>query len=247
TAKILPYASGFDNATTDFVGWTTYGNSAYGPGTNSSFAQAGTQYWIFNDTVGSVSNNWLFSPAISLQANEKVIVSFWERNGTTAGNRNLRLTVGNAASPDAQTTVIYSNAALLNNSYTQITAPEYQFLSAGIYYFAFNDISNAANSVISAAMRIDTVNFATNLSTGDFLSSKFAIYPNPANDILNFSNQDNAIVSSVEMLDLNGRIVKSVKVNATEGQFSISDLATGIYMMKISTDIGIATKKIIKE
>jgi hypothetical protein len=49
------------------------------------------------------------------------------------------------------------------------------------------------------------------------------------------------------MLDLNGRIVKSVKVNATEGQFSISDLATGIYMMKISTDIGIATKKIIKE
>jgi len=245
TAKILPYASGFDNATTDFVGWSTYGNGAYQLGLNPTNAQAGSKYWSFNNTVGVISNNWLFTPAISLQANEQVSVSFWERNATSAGNRSLRLTVGNAAVPAAQTE-IYSNAALLNNSYTPITAPVYTAPSAGIYYFAFNDVSAAAATTV-ATMRIDTVNFATNLSTSDFLSSKFAVYPNPVNDIINFSNQDNAIVSTLTMTDLNGRVVKSVKVNATEGQISVSDLATGMYIMKISTDQGIATKKIIKE
>jgi hypothetical protein len=199
-----------------------------------------------NNTVGAVSNNWLFTPAISLQAGEQVTVSFWERNATTAGNRSLRLTVGTAATSLAQTTQIYANAALLNNVYTQITAPVWTAPSAGVYYFAFNDISVAA-ATTAATMRIDTVNFATNLSTSDFLSSKFAVYPNPVNDIINFSNEDSAIVSTVEMTDLNGRVVKSVKVNAAEGQISVSDLATGMYMMKITTDQGVAVKKIMKQ
>jgi len=245
TAKYLPYASGFDNTTTQLVGWSTFGNGAYGLSAlaNAANAQSPSYYWIFNNTVGAVSNNWLFSPAISLQAGEQVTTTFWIRCGTT---RSLRLTVGNAATSAAQTTQIWANNALLLTTYGQQTAPVFTAPTAGTYYFAFNDISVAA-ATAAATMRLDTVNFATNLSTSDFLSSKFAVYPNPVNDIINFSNEDNAIVSTIEMSDLNGRVVKSVKVNATEGQISISDLATGIYMMKINTDQGVATKKIIKE
>jgi hypothetical protein len=49
------------------------------------------------------------------------------------------------------------------------------------------------------------------------------------------------------MTDLNGRTVKSEKVNAAEGQISVSDLATGVYMMRITTDQGVAVKKIVKQ
>ena len=87
----------------------------------------------------------------------------------------------------------------------------------------------------------------TTLSTNDFLSSKFSVYPNPVNNVINFSNDQNAVVSSVEMADLNGRVVKTVKVDATEGQISVNDLATGMYMMKITTDQGTAVKKIVKQ
>ncbi len=244
TAKILPYASGFDNDTTQLVGWSFVGNGAYSISlpSASSNAHSPLQYCILNNTVGSVSNNWLFTPAISLQQGEEVTASFWLRCATT---RKLRFTVGNTATPSDQTE-IWANSSLLLTSYAQQTAPVYTAPTAGIYYFAFNDVSAAATTA-TATLRLDTVNFATNLSTSDFLSTKFAVYPNPANDIINFSNEDNAIVSSVEILDLNGRVVKSVKVNATQGQISVSDLATGLYMMKISTDQGVATKKIIKE
>jgi len=245
TAKILPYASGFDNETTQFIGWSTVGNGAYSISTpaQSGNAHSPSQYWVFNTTVGSVSNNWLFTPAISLQDNEQVTVSFWLRYATT---RKLKFTVGSTPTPGGQTTEIWTNPSSTFSNYAQQTAPVFTAPTAGIYYFAFNDFSAAATTT-AATLRLDTVNFATNLSTSDFLSSKFAVYPNPVNDIINFSNQDNAIVSTVTMTDLNGRVVKSVKVNATEGQISVSDLATGMYIMKISTDQGIATKKIIKE
>jgi len=36
-------------------------------------------------------------------------------------------------------------------------------------------------------------------------------------------------------------------INGTEGQISISDLSAGVYMMKVVTDQGTATKKVIKE
>jgi hypothetical protein len=49
------------------------------------------------------------------------------------------------------------------------------------------------------------------------------------------------------MTDLNGRVVKSQVMNTTEGQVSVSDLAAGVYMMKITTDQGVAVKKIVKQ
>ena len=49
------------------------------------------------------------------------------------------------------------------------------------------------------------------------------------------------------MTDLNGRVVMTQAVNATNGQIAIGDLATGVYMMKIATDQGTAVKKIVKQ
>lgn len=245
TAKVLPYASGFDNTTTQLVGWRTSGNGAYGLSAiaGAANAQSPSYYWIFNNTVGAVSNNWLFTPPISLQAGEQVTTSFWIRCAST---RSLRLTVGNAATSTAQTTQIWANPALLATTYAQQNAPVFTAPTAGIYYFAFNDISVAA-ATTAATLRLDTVNFATNLSTNDVLSSEFGVYPNPVKNVINFNSSVNALVSTIELTDLNGRTVKTVNVNATEGQISVSDLATGMYMMRITTDQGVAVKKIVKQ
>lgn len=77
--------------------------------------------------------------------------------------------------------------------------------------------------------------------------NNFSVFPNPTNNVINFSNNVNATVNTIEIFDLNGRIIKSIKINATEGQVSVSDLSAGMYMMKISTDSGIVTKKIVKQ
>ena len=78
-------------------------------------------------------------------------------------------------------------------------------------------------------------------------ASNFETYPNPATYVVNISSKNNGI-NSVIMTDINGRTVKSVNVaSATEAQINISDLSAGVYMMKITSDEGTTTKKIIKE
>lgn len=78
---------------------------------------------------------------------------------------------------------------------------------------------------------VETVTNATNLS----------VSPNPARDIVTITT--NETLQSVEMYDVNGRIVKTSKSN----QINVSDLSSGIYMMKISSDKGTTTKKIVVE
>lgn len=85
------------------------------------------------------------------------------------------------------------------------------------------------------------------VKSNEIVSAKFAVYPNPAKEVITVFNTLNAVVSSIEMTDLNGRIVKKQTVNATEVQVSINDLATGTYIIKIATDQGTVTKKVIKE
>jgi hypothetical protein len=240
TAKVCPQTVGFET-TAELVGMSTFGNGAYGLSANApANAQAGSFYWIFNTNATAASNNWLFTAPFSLQANEAVTITFWIRSTTV---RSLRLTVGNDALQAAQTTQLWANTAFNNTTYTQFTA-NYTAPATGIYYFGFNDISTAQ---ATATLRLDSINFSSVLGTNDYLTSKFSVYPNPVSNIINFSNEANAVVSTIEMSDLNGRVVKTVNVNATEGQVSVSDLATGIYMMKITTDQGVAIKKIVKD
>ena len=246
TAKVCPYTTGLDTAAAA-TGWTstTNGPGGQGPNTAGTAGQAATPgYWIFASSTTTANNNWLFSAPISLQANEQVTLTFYTR--ATTSPRTLRVTVGNNNTTAAQTTQLAALNVAAGTVWNQVTTvPTFTAPSAGIYYFGFND--NSAATAAAVNMRLDTFSFTSVLGTNDFLSSNFSVFPNPVKNVINFSNDANAVVSLVEMTDLNGRVIKSQKVNATEGEISVSDLATGMYMMKITTDQGVAVKKIVKQ
>jgi hypothetical protein len=250
TAKICPYVSGFDNAG-DLAGWTVRGGANQGLGAQPAPApQAGPGYWFFNTAAApGPNNNWLISPAFSLQSGERVIITFWQRAITTA--RQLRVTAGTANTIAAQTTVLSTPATLpiaAGANYTQETTRIGNFIapSAGIYYFGFNDVSTATPTTPSA-LRIDSFSFTSVLSNNEFLSGKFSVYPNPTSNVLNIENSANATMETIELTDLNGRVVKSLRVDATTAEVNISDLAAGVYMMNVNTDQGIAVKKVVKQ
>ena len=53
--------------------------------------------------------------------------------------------------------------------------------------------------------------------------------------------------NSISITDLNGRVVKQNSfTDVTNVQVNVSDLASGVYMMNITSDKGSVTKKIIK-
>lgn len=120
--------------------------------------------------------------------------------------------------------------------------------------FSGTTTTPVTNNTAAAITLID--NFVTRASAADTLlgienvtlaENKFSVFPNPASNLISISNSENILVNEITITDLNGRVVKQSKYNNTsEIQINLSDLASGMYLMKINSDQGSATKKIIK-
>lgn len=74
------------------------------------------------------------------------------------------------------------------------------------------------------------------------LTSALAIYPNPANEILNIRFK-NPIEAKVLIYNMLGQNVKTYQISTQETSLNISDLLAGIYLLKINNE----TFKFIKE
>ena len=73
----------------------------------------------------------------------------------------------------------------------------------------------------------------------------FTIYPNPVQDLLTIDNTINIEITSIKMYDLLGRLV--LEENHSFNQLDVSALNSGLFLIKIETEQGVLTKKIIKE
>jgi hypothetical protein len=82
------------------------------------------------------------------------------------------------------------------------------------------------------------------------LSSQVSIMPNPANDKLTISldEQSSFVNAQLEVYSLTGeKVFESSFKNSRQQTFNISGLAPGIYSVYVVTDKGIAVKKMVKQ
>ncbi|MFN8273857.1 MAG: choice-of-anchor J domain-containing protein [Flavobacteriaceae bacterium] len=96
---------------------------------------------------------------------------------------------------------------------------------------------------------IDNVKLVDNaLKTNDFFSKNYAVYPNPANSTLNIASKTSNYIQGIELTDLNGRVVKNQKIESISAtQVNISELNAGVYFLKITSNQGSLTTKIVKK
>ncbi len=78
--------------------------------------------------------------------------------------------------------------------------------------------------------------------TNEFSKNVVNVFPNPTKNILNVTTNDG--IRSLELYDLNGRIIIE---NENFESINIENVNSGIYLLKITTDNGISTQRIIKE
>lgn len=79
----------------------------------------------------------------------------------------------------------------------------------------------------------------------DVLANKFSMFPNPAINKVTISNTENILVNTVNITDVNGRIVNSQK--GSDAQIDVQDLDAGVYFVTIESNDGMTTKKFIKQ
>ena len=86
---------------------------------------------------------------------------------------------------------------------------------------------------------------AATLHNENFDKTQFSIYPNPVSNQLHIESEQTQI-EQVEIYNLNGKQV--LMVNSFKNQpIDVSSLAKGLHLLKLQTEVGSLTKKLIKE
>jgi len=83
------------------------------------------------------------------------------------------------------------------------------------------------------------------LGVSDISLADINIYPNPVNDVLYIENNEHIKIDKITVSDILGKVILIEKNSFN--QINLSELKSGILLMKIETENGIITKKLIKE
>ncbi len=89
--------------------------------------------------------------------------------------------------------------------------------------------------------------FTPVLATNTFSSRNFIVSPNPTNNSWKFTTKNNEQISSIHVMDMLGKVVSSITPNSDSATIDASNLNTGIYFAKVSSENGVATVKIVKK
>lgn len=84
------------------------------------------------------------------------------------------------------------------------------------------------------------------LSTDSFELDSFMVYPNPANTSITIKSHNQTQIDSVELFSILGRSVLSTETLVNDA-VDVSELASGVYLLKVKSGNNTVTKRIIIE
>jgi len=91
-------------------------------------------------------------------------------------------------------------------------------------------------------------NFSNIVETADFIGETseevLSVFPNPVSDFINISCKS---MKSLEIISIEGRIVMNTSVSGDNINLDVSDLPSGMYIVRITTKQGCLTKEIVKK
>ena len=121
-----------------------------------------------------------------------------------------------------------------NQSYIFYDPFTYEFRYEGD--FIYLDVTNTEGDVATF--------WASTLSNENFDKPQFSLYPNPVDNELNIESEQ-AKIEQIGIYNLNGKQV--LNVNFQKGQpIDVSALSKGVYLVKLQTEEGSLTKKLVK-
>ena len=99
----------------------------------------------------------------------------------------------------------------------------------------YNMLFVNANFVITSTLSIDY----------NILLNKIKLYPNPVRNFLQIEFSDQLVINEIVIYNLSGKEI--IKEKNAIRKFKLNSLNAGTYLIKIITDQGIITKRILKD
>lgn len=189
------------------------GNNVFGvvlSSTGAILAQS-SNLTISNSDLGTIKT-FTFSTPVSVAANQMVYVGLGQNANATTGYFPIGAYTNN------NLTTSYYTCALTGGALALVTSN-------------LGQIGIEANFGGSCVLGIDDV---------ESIKSMIQVYPNPANTILNVKLDEYTKNGNVEVYDMVGKQVLPVqKMNGNTLELNVSNLAKGIYFLKVNHDKGV--------
>ncbi len=141
-------------------------------------------------------------------------------------------------------------------SVSENTGNNFQSTRADIYYLdeftipdTFIVFASYFEGTTGSEFIVDDVQLSyTATGINNELSNKVNAYPNPTTDFVKFNfDQLNASTAKLEIMSIDGRIIKTIDDIKSNQSVDINELNSGIYMFKLYTTEGVIVKKILVE
>ena len=75
------------------------------------------------------------------------------------------------------------------------------------------------------------------------------MYPNPADSQVTITNKSNIALQNAVVYDINGKLISQYDLSNMQGErvIDVSALASGVYVVQITSDKSSVSKRLIKE
>ena len=200
----------------------------------------------------------------------KLVPTNWTSNQTTLYTSGSNLHVGNDIDyykVELPTGRNYTINARLQDSYNSGNGQDYTADALFAYSTDGQNYSAGIDDVMDGSITMNggTVYFAVtpyfsgmvgtylleihiNRNGGIGVDEDFAtnliLYPNPVKDLLFVKGNK---MQQYDILSVDGKLIQSLQTNNDEDVIDFSGLESGVYMLRITSDKGVVTRKIIKE
>ena len=154
---------------------------------------------------------------------------------------NYYVNNGNGNTPELNPTVAYHGFTVPLTANVNVVPNE-------TYHIKFA-ISDVGDGWYDSAILIEGNDTTTGINELTNINEQINIYPNPANDNLTIDLKGYSIKdkTTIGLYNITGELIKTQFIKSKLTQVNISDLSKGVYIIKVTNDIGVAVKRMVKE
>jgi len=185
----------------------------------------------------SASDNWLISPQLTLGTGSEISLWTLSAKPGTWGNDTYEIAVSTTDNSTSSFSPI-SSVVEAPASWTQHTYDLSAYDGQQVY-IAVHHVSTGMFLFLVDDIEINTTSTDIN-SQNDF--KDISVYPNPSNGEFNIKGEG---IISYEIINVNGEIVDQQNNNSERFKINLENHAEGIYYLKLITNEGVQTKKLL--
>jgi subtilisin-like proprotein convertase family protein len=186
------FTESFESATFPPPGWNIFNNGTGNDWAlndmNPAGASQGVQSMYYEYSSSDPADAWAFTPGIPLMAGDSIVISFDCIVASADYPESMKLTVGNGQNVAAQTTVLWDEDSLINETFQTISVG-YLVGSSGTFNLGFNCYSQADMYLLSVdnikVRKVLASDLQMNTYTGTTRSCSFS---SGEEIMVNFSN-----------------------------------------------------------